>query len=268
MCRGPDRRRCTAGPARGRPKQIRHGRRRALTAVRPGFTLIELLVALSLLSVVLTLLFGGFFQISNSANRLNERLTQRQELRLLADMIAQELLAAQYLKELAKGGNSSGIVAETRPVGDGDFTRIDFHAAVPVRYYRQVPPERDPRLHELGYWVELDEDTGDPVLMRREDFYLDDELSAGGESVRMAAGVEAFLVEFLPAEGAGSSETLEQWTDRWDSINAPNNAKMPLAIRLTLSLKVESGNPLSETHVVNLPGSLTIKAPPSGGDEG
>lgn len=257
-----------AGPVRGRPKQIRHGRRCVLTRVRPGFTLIELLVALSLLSVVLTLLFGGFFQISNSANRLNERLTQRQELRLLADLIVHELLAAQYLIEQAKGGNSSGIVAETLRVGDGDFTRIDFHAAVPVRFYRKVPPERDPQLHELGYWVELDEDTGDPVLMRREDFYLDDELSAGGESVRMTAGVEAFLVEFLPAEGASSSETQEQWTDRWDSADAANGEEMPLAIRLTLTLKVDGGNPLSETHVINLPGSLTIQAPPSGDGQG
>jgi len=239
-----------------------------------GFTLIELLVAVALLGSILTILFGAFSQISRGAASVQERLEEEQALRRLIGLIADELAAAQYLRQLAtaRPAVATGIVAALEHQNGGDFTRIDLHAAVPARFHRQVQPEQDPFLHEIGYRVRLGEDRQHTELARREDYYLDDDLKnsrAGGVEAPLARDVRVFRVEFLPPRAKGQTSTVEDWQDRWDSSGQAKGNEMPRAIRVTLTLAGHSGRVLSETLDVNIPqnaGSAPSALPKSGTD--
>jgi prepilin-type N-terminal cleavage/methylation domain-containing protein len=226
---------------------------------RRGFTLIELLIALMLLGLVLTLVYGAFAQISGPAVDQRNRLNEQQDLRLLLRMMADDLQAAQWLDRFwAKGIQyRTGIIAETRTESGKEFTRISFHTARPARFFRTVDATHDPDLHEVGYSVELSEDRSQLVLMRREDFYLDDDLEHGGVSVQLADHIQKFLVEFLPT--ATDERTSDQpWETRWDSPNRPESSRMPVALRLTIARTGIGDRLFSESIEFNLPASLKL----------
>ena len=48
---------------------------------RKAFSLLELLVLITLLALVSALIYGAFFQVSNSSLKVKESLSQSQELR-------------------------------------------------------------------------------------------------------------------------------------------------------------------------------------------
>lgn len=212
-----------------------------------GFTLIDLLISLSLLAIVMTMVYGSFLQISNNAAARTEELTQQQELRLLLHLVAGDLEAAQWLTRFnEKGvGFKTGIVSGTEFLKGRDFTRIDFHAARPSRFFRRLPDGLDPGLHEVGYRVRREERGEALRLVRREDFYLDNDIEAGGNEVVIAEEIEEFLVEFLPPN-ADPNAFEEQWEKRWDANIRGKGSEMPIAIRVTLALKTKKGVVLRE----------------------
>jgi prepilin-type N-terminal cleavage/methylation domain-containing protein len=238
-----------------RNNRRRAGRRpRRPAGKAAGFTLVELMIAIVLLAIILTLLYTSFFQISTGTKRLQEQLAQQQEVRLLLKMIGDDLQAVQYFGGFVEDGEGrkSGLVAEEHAEGNEKFSRVHFHAAIPARFYPQVPPERDPGMHEVAYWVEPSkEDRERLVLMRREDFYLDDDMEEGGVSVRLAGEVRAFLVEFLPVKRR-TEEYEDDWVLEWDSADRPKNEPMPMAVRVTLALPDKKGPPVSQTIQINL----------------
>ena len=212
-----------------------------------GFTLIDLLVSLTLLSLVMTMVYGSFLQISTHASARTEELTQQQELRLLLHLVAGDLEAAQWLPRFSeKGvGFKTGIISDTEFQDGRDFTRIQFHLARSSRFFRRLPEGLDPGLHEVGYWVSRDERGQALRLVRREDFYLDNDMEAGGNEVVIAEEIEEFLVEFLPPN-ADPNAFEEQWEKRWDANTRATGSQMPIAIRVTLALKTKKGTLLRE----------------------
>jgi prepilin-type N-terminal cleavage/methylation domain-containing protein len=226
-------------------------------AGRPGFTLLELLVAIGLLATILALVFGAFSQISGGASSVQNQVDDQQSLRFLVALIADDLAAAQHLPELAKRNLPTGIVGKREYVANGQYTRIDFHAAVPARFNRQIAPEQDPELHEIGYRMRQSKDRQKLELARREDFYLDDDLAEGGIEAPLADNVKEFHVEFLGTSAQPpATESEENWLELWDSKDQGRTDKRPVAIRVTLTLTGRDGRDLSETLVVNFPASL------------
>lgn len=212
-----------------------------------GFTLIDLLVSLTLLTIVMTMVYGSFLQISTHAAARTEELTQQQELRLLLHLVVGDLEAAQWLPRFKEKGEEfkTGIISDTEFQNGRDFTRIRFHAARPSRFFRRLPAGLDPGLHEVGYRVRRDERGETLRLVRREDFYLDNDMEAGGNEVVIAEEIEEFLVEFLPPN-ADPNAFEEQWEKRWDANSRGNGSEMPIAIRVTLALKTKKGVVLRE----------------------
>jgi prepilin-type N-terminal cleavage/methylation domain-containing protein len=222
-----------------------------------GFTLLELLVAISLLAVMLALLFGAFSQITGGAARVQEQVDEQQALRLVTGLIADDLAAAQHLDGLKIKKRATGIVAETEHIQRGEFTRIDFHAAVPARFHREVAPEQDPELHEIGYRVRESEDRQRLELIRREDFYLDEDLREGGIEAPLADHVKAFRVEFLgPRNPDASPAVPEDWRDGWNSADQKSGEELPRALRVTLTIVAKDGREIGETLAVNFPTDL------------
>ncbi|MBI4084181.1 MAG: hypothetical protein HY423_16370 [Candidatus Lambdaproteobacteria bacterium] len=213
------------------------------------------MIALALLSVILALLFGSFFQISESAKGLDRSLAERQEQRLLLAMVVDDLQNVVFLegfKDPAGQQRETGIVGRTERFGDGDFSNVRFHSAIAARFHRQVLPAQEPGLHEVAYWVQESDDRRTRLLMRREDLYIDDDLEHGGTTVELARDVEAFLVEFLP-RSAADSESADAWEREWNPLRRPAGDPMPIALRLTLGLRSASGRAQRETYEINLP---------------
>ena len=82
---------------------------------QPGFSLLELLISIALLGLVMSLLYGAFFQISNSSLQVKSTLETRQELRLLMKMVLDDLQNVQYLKRFAESGQSTICLLYTSP---------------------------------------------------------------------------------------------------------------------------------------------------------
>jgi type II secretion system protein J len=224
-----------------------------------GFTLVELLVSLALLSLVLVLVYGAFGQISRGALEQTERLTERQELRLLLRIVADDLQSAQWLARYREQGEGlkTGIIASIHREGSAEFSTLSFHAAQPARFHRRNVLERDPGLHEVGYQVRWEEDGERLELVRREDYYLDDDLEEGGLTVVLVTDIESFLVEFLPPD-ADPNAAEEPWQDRWDSNEQQDNARMPKSIRLTLGRRLSGERVLRDTLELNLAEALKL----------
>lgn len=227
-----------------------------------AFTLIELLLAILLLGVLLTLTYGAMFQITGNSQILTQEFSEDQELRLLVRMISQDLQAIRYLREFAREqGNTakyaSGLIARSEFVVRGDFSRLSFHAAMPARQHRQRSERADPLLHEVGYQVQEDRASGSLVLVRREDYYLNDDIESGGVTAVLARDVEEFKVEcLLPVQAPG--QTLEEWGTDWDSGKQKPDARLPRAMRVTLGQLGKNGRHLKETLEVNLESVLRI----------
>ncbi|MDP6093414.1 MAG: prepilin-type N-terminal cleavage/methylation domain-containing protein, partial [SAR324 cluster bacterium] len=72
------------------------------TTGREAFSLIELLVSITLLAIVSAMIYGAFFQVSNSSLKVKASLSQSQELRLLMKMVLDDLQAVQYLEHFVE----------------------------------------------------------------------------------------------------------------------------------------------------------------------
>ncbi len=197
--------------------------------VSRGFTLLEVAVSIALLSLVLGVTYSSFAVISSQGSNLRQRLIAHQQSRLLVEMIAADLRAIRWLPHYALK-HESGLRALTQQRNTITFSQLNFHAARPALLHREQP-HADPRLHEIGYTVEPDDQLQNFRLIRREDYYLDDNLQEGGRTFTLTKRLRGFQVEFLQAVNS-------PWRKDWHSSNQPQQ-RMPLAIRFTLTLAPE-----------------------------
>ena len=237
-----------------------------------GFSLLELLISIALLGLVMSLLYGAFFQISNSSLQVKSTLETRQELRLLMKMVLDDLQNVQFLKHFAESGQStnqqreSGMIAEIKlgpenPETGGleEVSSLYFHTAAKSRFYPEEK-EQDPELHEVSYTMQENLDTKTWEFVRREDFYLDNNLREGGKSYVLSETVTKFELLLLESQielaGGGNQE---EWTREWDSDeeNCIGTSRgdpfcLPRAVKLTMALKDERGNTVTDSQVHNL----------------
>ena len=111
--------------------------------------MIELIVSITLLSLIMTLIYGAFFQITTFSKQVIASMQGRQELRLLMKIVLDDLQAIRFMEKLiARNGLSSsepafqtGIVSETESGGgpdSEDISFIHFHAAIPSRFFPEA----------------------------------------------------------------------------------------------------------------------------------
>ena len=239
-----------------------------------GFSLLELLISIALLALVMSLLYGAFFQISNSSLQVTSTLEKRQELRLLMKMVLDDLQNVQYLKHFTESLQStiqqreSGMIVDSKLGPENpetgeleEVSSLYFHTAVKSRFYPEEK-EHDPELHEVSYTMQENLDTKNWEFIRREDFYLDNNLREGGKSYVLSEAVIGFELLLLESEvalsGGGSQE---EWTREWDSDEEncigtfPKFGEpfcLPRSVRLTMALKGEHGTTVTDSQVSNL----------------
>jgi len=246
------------------PNNVRH--------LNPGFSILELLISVALLGLVMSVLYAAFFQISNSSLKVKSALDARQELRLLMKIVLDDLHKVRYLKHFADSGQSetqqreTGLIAvlnlgpenpDTMQIEE--ITSIDFHTSIKSRFFPEEN-SRDPELHEVGYSLQENLDKKTWEFIRREDFYIDNNLREGGKNYVLSEEVTKFELEFLESESAlAGGGFREKWTKVWNSneslchdLKVKENFCLPRAIRLTMALKAKGEKTISDTQVINL----------------
>jgi len=237
-----------------------------------GFSLLELIISVALIGLVMAIIYGGFFQIANFSSVVKSNLNSREELRLLMKIVLDDLQNIQYLKNFPETGlnpisrRETGLIVE-RILGSGntekgeigEFSIINFHAAIKSRFYPEKK-ESDPGIHEVGYSLEENPNSKSWNFMRREDFYIDNNIKEGGTTQILSRSVINFDLELLESETAlAGGGFFEKWTKKWDSeenkCNNPSikeNFCLPRSIKLTIALKGKDERTVSDSQVVNL----------------
>ena len=219
----------------------RHARRRR------GMTLVEILVAIAILSIVTTLIYGGFAQTQLNKQRLEGDLDRYHEITTGLDRMTRELASAYVSAHL--NPNESLQTTRTAFVGTdrGNGDRIDFTSFAHDRLFRNA---HESDQCEISYFVTHDPDDSEKkVLARREQNRIDDDPTRGGRVEIAVHDVEDFDVEYLDPESV-------EWARSWDTTHGggrPNLLPAQVKIILTVPPLHGHGRPLKFGTRASLP---------------
>ena len=180
-------------------------------------------------------------------------LKLRQEIRILERIIRNDLQSVVYLENFMKDplnerdDRKSGIYGLDEMRGDKESDQLHMHVNNRSKFYRSLPFEFDPEIHEVSYTLE-EADDGEKILFkRREEFYLDDDISQGERSVihTLSNHVLAFDIKYYKGS---ETETLEEW----DSSAVEEGNLLPSGLVVTLELQSEDGETVKSELQVNL----------------
>lgn len=219
-----------------------------------GFTLLELLITMTLFSVIMMILMNTYFNFTKQSTILQNKLTLRQEMRGLQQLLREDLQAAIFLEEFMKNVDQnvdlrkSGIYGLNSFIGDKDNDELHLHVNRPSRFYRLLDLGSDPEIHEVSYFLKEIED-GKFKLKRREEFYIDTDITTGdrGITYTLSTSVTSFDIKYFQLETKGDGVV------KWDSSSRKAfDGRMPAAVSVSLELVDESGEKLASTFEVNL----------------
>jgi len=220
----------------------------------PGFTLLELLITLSLFGAILAFLTTSFFQFQDQNRRTESIFQLRQESRILERIIREDLQNVLYLYAYTSGGTKdfdqrkSGIYGISEEVGELNKDSIHMHVGRLSRFHRSVPHNRDPAVHEVSYYLE-ESDQDQLHLKRREDFYIDPDITDGDESIvhTISDNVRSLDVKYYQAK---SPDELDEWDST--EVFKKKGHPLPAGIYVTIELENKNGEKLKSDFHVNL----------------
>ena len=219
-----------------------------------GLTLLELLLTLAIFSAVIGLLLNSFSQLRKQNRQINSVLTLRQEMRILEKLLKEDISAAVYLKEFmamaqhAQDGRKSGIVGISENYGDLDADIIHMHLHAKSKFQRTLPFESDPELHEVSYYLDV-EDQNNPQFKRREELYVDSDITEGNRSITHTLSRRVISFDIKYYTGSQSNEKEE-----WDS-NINSNL-LPTGLKIAITLKDDKGKTLQSEFQFNVRPSM------------
>jgi len=219
---------------------------------RKGMTLIELLLSLAMLGSIVALLLTSFSQTRKQQDRLKAEIEMRQEMRILFRVLAKDFESAVYLENFMGGKpvqyKKSGIFGENDDSLEFARDKVHMHVHRRAFNHRGVPLYKDPELHEVSYYLE-ENDEGVPEFIRREEFYIDTDITAGDRSLflKLTDHLIGFDVQYV------KQNIVDDWQDNWDSSAIKSQYDwMPQAVKITLLMKTPSGDKLEETREFNI----------------
>ncbi len=201
-----------------------------------AFSLLELLLTLTLFGAMMALLLGSFFQFQKGKSRLTTQNALRKQLQMAETLLSQDLEAAIYATHFVEPNpdqpdekRKSGIQGIDHSFGDHDEDELHLHVARASRFFRGSNRPFDPQLHEVSWFVAPD-DQGRPSLVRREEYYLDGDMTQGPRSlgVGIVTRVRHFDIKY---HDSGDRKPRNSWT---------SEAKHPLPLGVTLTLEIEN----------------------------
>jgi len=223
---------------------------------RRGFTLLELMLTLTLFSAVMSLMLNAFFQFNDQDRRLTDRLELRQEMRVLEQLIREDLQAAVFLKSYVadplreQEGRRSGLLGENRQLGTRDGDHLHLHVNRPSRFYRTLAAEHDPELHEVSYYLEpTDGETA--LLKRRESYYIDPDIQESIDNRVYTLSENVTALNFV-YYADGTAEPPDEWDSSLRKTGRGEYQGLPVGMAVTLELQNPAGETWRSTFQVNL----------------
>jgi len=221
-----------------------------------GFTLMELLIALALFSAIMGILMNSFFQFHQQSDRMEALLQLRQELRILEQIVRKDIQNAIYLEQFMtdpqklQDGRKSGIFCENQQNGEQSRDRLYMHVNSYSRFYRNLPREHDPEVHEVSYYLE-EVDLENFLFKRREEFYVDPDITEGERSIEhtLSHRIISFDVKFYKSN---ETEPIDEWDSSIYQTSGNAADKMPTGVVVSLEIKSKSGESLKSEMEINL----------------
>ncbi|XOV70827.1 MAG: type II secretion system protein J [Verrucomicrobiota bacterium] len=209
--------------------QIRHTGRRPFRT--RAFTLVELLISVSLMTGIMAASYVCLQAALTGRTMVNDRSDAIQSARVVMDMIAADLRAADRLSEQHE------ILGLDRTLEGIEADNIDFV----TRHYRpKFPTEAD--YCETSYFVAKNPETDRFVLLRRRDASPDDKPLEGGQREALIDHLLGLKLEYYDGW---------DWYDDWGDAKSPENTSaaeessliasagrtgFPDAVRITLAI--------------------------------
>jgi general secretion pathway protein J len=197
--------------------------------MKHGFTLLEIILAVTVLSLVGTMIYGGFSQTALNKARVEEDVDRSRIVHMTLERMARELSMAFVSTHVNPSLDLR--VVQTAFIGrdNGKDDRIDFTSFSHRRLYRNA---RESDQNEISYFVtEHPDDPDVTVLARREQNRIDDDPRRGGKSQILVEDVEEFNLEYF-------DPLLSDWVQTWntqDVLAQPN--RLPTQVRIRLTVK-------------------------------
>ncbi len=185
-----------------------------------GFTLLEVMISVGILAVILTIVYNAFNTSMKALTAMETRGDAYAQARIVLNRMSEEI-GSIYLSE-TKPNTGTGLLGEDEDEGDLPFDSLHFTSLSHVRW---VKDSKESELCEIGYYLEKDEEAGESLLFRREDWNVDGTLEEGGRPLELAEGVDGLNFRYYDGD---------EWVDDWDS---RIKGVLPKAIEVVLVMR-------------------------------
>jgi general secretion pathway protein J len=191
-----------------------------------GMTLVEAMIAIAILTIVMTMVYGGFSQTMRNRAIMEEGMDRAHVVRVAMERMAREI--SQAFVSIHLNPNATLVTMRTVFHGrhEGEGSRLDFTSFSHRRLFRDA---HESDQNELGYFLthHRNEDGDDTVaLVRRESRRIDDAPEEGGQLTIMIDDVRELSFRFLDPQS-------QQWVDDWDTNGLETN-RLPAQVMIRL----------------------------------
>lgn len=196
-------------------------------------TLIEVMVAITIMSIITALVYGGFVQTIRNKERTERASDRMYAITATLERMVRELSSAYVSAHMNPSPSMQSMRTAFVGIDHGSSDRIDFTSFSHQRLYRDA---KESDQCELSYFVTRHpEDSSRRVLARREQARIDDDPQKGGEIQIALEDVEGFELEYL-------DPLTMTWLTSWDTMQAsgqPN--RLPAQMKIRIKMRPANG---------------------------
>jgi prepilin-type N-terminal cleavage/methylation domain-containing protein len=206
-----------------------------------GFTLLEVLLAIFIGSIVLTVLYASFFQITKAKDRIEEELNFYHEARIIMSKITNDLTDA-----FPRGMVNSDTTAITTPyfygANEGGQSKLFFTSL--SRTPNQDARESDQTM--IGYFLQPIPNSDLFALVRSDNPTF--EIDTGGTQYELSERIVSFNLTYVasaPVQGVA-----QQYATQW---NSNETLSLPHAVNVDFVMRNPRGENVEFSTMVTIP---------------
>jgi prepilin-type N-terminal cleavage/methylation domain-containing protein len=192
---------------------------------RRGFTFIEIMLAIMIVGMVMTSLYGILVSTIRIKKIMEKEMDEVKAGALAFDLIRLDLQSACALND---GGILFVAEAGKGISGGSGAGKIDFVSSIRNRFPDSTVFTGEKKDDDESFEMKC-------VLVRREDFFIDDDPEKGGVSMKLCRKVKSFEMFFFRGDEADSGE---EPLDEWDG---EKEESLPFAVKIRLVLDRAKG---------------------------
>ena len=185
-----------------------------------GFSLVEILVVVAILATMSLIIATTLTQSLNAKKRLESQEEVMHSLRVIFTLMENDLSQAFLAHQAMEGATGD---YQTDFIGTEDSINFSTQSG-----HHWMEDAKDTDTITVGYSLAPSKDDLFE-LTRRSSSFLGPKVDEGGKSVVLISSIKEMKLEYY-------DPTDEDWTLEWDSTKISHQAKLPMAIKISLSL--------------------------------